>query len=152
MFLISKKANDLTGPNHKVIGLATICIVFYIVCCLCRYCSILEGCFKVVHRIDFNCSLLISVLVPLSYLPILNHFLLVESWNLIHWWSGLCHAFSLTLTTKALYRCSLRWFETRSCKPTPRDLPSSSVQLRTLYIKVRSWPTWSICNRKTWIS
>jgi hypothetical protein len=35
----------------------------------------------------------------------------------------------------ALYQCSLRWFEACSCKPTPKDLPSSSVQLRTLYIK-----------------
>jgi hypothetical protein len=55
--------------------------------------------------------------------------------SLIHTWHGLCHAFSLTLTTTALYRCSLRGFEACSCKPTPRGLPSSSVQLRTLYIK-----------------
>ena len=41
-----------------------------------------------------------------------------------------CHAFSLTLTTMALYHCSLRWFEARSCKPAPRDLPSSLVQPR----------------------
>ncbi|MEN6318662.1 MAG: hypothetical protein ABFD82_07900, partial [Syntrophaceae bacterium] len=37
---------------------------------------------------------------------------------------------SLTLTTLALYQCSLRWFEARSCKPTSRDLPSSLVQPR----------------------
>ena len=36
---------------------------------------------------------------------------------------------------------SLRCFEACSCKPTPRDLPSSLTQLRTLYIKVRSWRT-----------
>jgi hypothetical protein len=36
---------------------------------------------------------------------------------------------------KALYRYSLRWFEACSCKPAPRGLPSSLVQLRTLYIK-----------------
>ena len=55
--------------------------------------------------------------------------------SLIHTGHGLGHAFPLTLTTTALYRCSLRWFEACSCKPTPRGLPSSSVQLRTLYIK-----------------
>lgn len=37
-------------------------------------------------------------------------------------------AFSLTLTTTALYRCSSRWFGTRACTPIPRDLPSSSIQ------------------------
>jgi hypothetical protein len=45
-----------------------------------------------------------------------------------------CHAFPLTLTTTALYRCSLRWFEACSCKPAPRGLPSSSLQLTTLCI------------------
>jgi hypothetical protein len=43
--------------------------------------------------------------------------------------------FALTLTTAALYQCNLRWFEACSCKPSPKGLPSSSVQLRTLYIK-----------------
>ena len=38
--------------------------------------------------------------------------------------------FSLTLTTQALYPCSLRCFGTCSCKPTPRGLPSSPVQPR----------------------
>ena len=38
-----------------------------------------------------------------------------------------CEAFSLTLTTLALYQRSLRWFETCTCKPTPRGLPSSFV-------------------------
>ncbi|MGB2927856.1 MAG: hypothetical protein WBB70_02990, partial [Desulfobacterales bacterium] len=55
-----------------------------------------------------------------------------------------CGTFSLTLTTLALYQRSLRWFEACSCKPAPRDLPSSFVQLRTplIYIlKVRSWRT-----------
>ena len=33
--------------------------------------------------------------------------------------------FPTTLTTKALDLCSLRWFETYSCKSAPRDLPSS---------------------------
>jgi len=57
--------------------------------------------------------------------------------SLIPTWHGLCHAFALTLTTKALYQCSLRWFEACSCKPTSSPAPagSSSVQLRTLYIK-----------------
>jgi len=32
-------------------------------------------------------------------------------------------------------------FEACSCKPAPRGQPSSFVQLRTLYIKVRSWRT-----------
>ena len=41
--------------------------------------------------------------------------------------------FSLTLTTPALYQRSLRRFETCSCKPAPRGLPSSFVQLRTLF-------------------
>jgi hypothetical protein len=49
--------------------------------------------------------------------------------------------FSSTLTTMALYQCSLRCFGACSCKPTPRDLPSSLAQLHTLYIKVRSWRT-----------
>jgi hypothetical protein len=39
--------------------------------------------------------------------------------------------FSLTLTTLALYQSSLRWFETCSCKPVPRGLPSSFEQLHT---------------------
>jgi hypothetical protein len=42
-----------------------------------------------------------------------------------------CETFSSTLTTMALYHSSLRWFEARSCKPAPRGLPSSSVQLHT---------------------
>jgi hypothetical protein len=50
--------------------------------------------------------------------------------------------FPLTLTTVALYQSRLRRFEACSCKPAPRDLPSSLVQLRTLYIKVRSWRTY----------
>ena len=45
--------------------------------------------------------------------------------------------FSLTLTTPALYQRSLRWFEACSCKPAPRDLPSSFVQLRTLLIYIK---------------
>jgi len=36
--------------------------------------------------------------------------------------------FSSTLTTKALYLSSLRWFEISSYQPTPRDLPSSFIQ------------------------
>src|SRR5664280_2163558 len=39
-------------------------------------------------------------------------------------------AFSLTLTTMALYQCSLRWFEACSCKPAPRGLPLSFMRLR----------------------
>ncbi len=54
---------------------------------------------------------------------------------LIHTCRDLCPDFSLTLTTMALYQCSLRWFEACSCKPTSRGPPSSSVQLRTLYVK-----------------
>jgi len=45
----------------------------------------------------------------------------------------LSHDFSLMLTTLALDQGSLRWFEAFSCKPAPRDLPSSSTQLH--YIK-----------------
>lgn len=41
-----------------------------------------------------------------------------------------CHAFSLTLTTLALYQCSSRWFEASSCKTASRDLPSSLAQPR----------------------
>ena len=37
--------------------------------------------------------------------------------------------FPSTLTTMALYQCSLGWFETRSCKPISRDLPSSPMKL-----------------------
>ena len=55
--------------------------------------------------------------------------------SLIPTWHSPCHAFSSTLTTKAFDLSSLRWFEACSCKPAPRGLPSSSVQLRTLYIK-----------------
>lgn len=39
-------------------------------------------------------------------------------------------AFSSTLTTRTLNPRSLRWFGACSCKPTPRDLPSSSVKHR----------------------
>src|SRR4030042_4874898 len=38
--------------------------------------------------------------------------------------------FPSTLTTRALYPCSLRRFGTCSCKPVPRGLPSSLVQPR----------------------
>jgi len=37
--------------------------------------------------------------------------------------------FSLSLTTNALNKCSIRWFETSSCKPVPRGPPSSLIQL-----------------------
>jgi len=33
-----------------------------------------------------------------------------------------CSTFSLTLTTMALYLCSLRWFETCPCRPVSRGL------------------------------
>ncbi len=49
--------------------------------------------------------------------------------------------FPKTLTTLALYQRSFRWFEACSCKPASRGPPSSFAQLRTLYIKVRSWRT-----------
>jgi hypothetical protein len=39
-----------------------------------------------------------------------------------------CPAFSSTLTTTALDRCSLRRFEAYSCKSAPRGLPSSLMQ------------------------
>ena len=48
----------------------------------------------------------------------------------------LCRDFSLTLTTPALYQRSLRQFETSSCKPVPRGLPSSFAQLHTLYFYI----------------
>jgi len=38
--------------------------------------------------------------------------------------------FPSTLTTRAFDPCSLRRFGARSCKPAPRGLPSSPVQLR----------------------
>ena len=41
-----------------------------------------------------------------------------------------CGTFSLTLTTLAFDQSSLRWFGACPCKPAPRDLPSSLVQLR----------------------
>ncbi len=43
-----------------------------------------------------------------------------------------CPAFSLTLTTSALYQSSLRWFKACSCKPALRGPPSSFVKLHTL--------------------
>ena len=46
-----------------------------------------------------------------------------------------CEAFSLTLTTLALYQRSLRWFEASTCMAASRDLPSSLVQHRTLEYK-----------------
>ncbi|MDH3921782.1 MAG: hypothetical protein OES28_03060, partial [Desulfobulbaceae bacterium] len=42
-----------------------------------------------------------------------------------------CEAFSLTLTTLALYQRSLRWFETSTCMVASRGLPSSLVLHRT---------------------
>jgi hypothetical protein len=45
--------------------------------------------------------------------------------------------FSLTLTTLALYQRSLRRFETCSCKPVPRGLPSSFAQLCTLSLYLK---------------
>ncbi len=39
-------------------------------------------------------------------------------------------AFSLTLTTRALYTCSLRWFGAYSCQSAPRGPPSSHGQHR----------------------
>jgi hypothetical protein len=38
-----------------------------------------------------------------------------------------------TFTTAILYRSSFQWFGTRSCKPIPRDLPSSVVQFDTSF-------------------
>jgi len=46
--------------------------------------------------------------------------------------TGSSPAFSSTLTTKALYRCSLRWFGAFPCRPAPKGLPSSPVQHRYL--------------------
>jgi hypothetical protein len=39
-------------------------------------------------------------------------------------------AFSATLTTPALYRRSLRWFEASPCRAAPEDLPPSPAQQR----------------------
>ncbi|WP_341819268.1 hypothetical protein [Wolbachia endosymbiont (group A) of Brachyopa scutellaris] len=39
-------------------------------------------------------------------------------------------AFSITLTTLALYQSSLWLFEACSCKPAPRGPPSSTAQLQ----------------------
>ena len=50
--------------------------------------------------------------------------------SLTHTCSGYCpDALTPTLTTTALYRSSLEWFEARFWKPTPKGLPSSLVQL-----------------------
>jgi len=42
---------------------------------------------------------------------------------LAHTCRDLCLDFSSTLTTMALYQCSLRWFGTCSCKPVPGAYP-----------------------------
>src|SRR6187431_1921358 len=47
------------------------------------------------------------------------------------------------LTTTALYRSSLAWFEACSWKPTPKGLPSSHMQLRAQF--VRSFSTFLFC-------
>src|SRR3954470_2689097 len=47
------------------------------------------------------------------------------------------------LTTTALYRSSLAWFEACSWKPTPKGLPSSHRQLRAQF--VRSFSTFLFC-------
>ena len=39
-------------------------------------------------------------------------------------------AFSLTLTTNALYKCRLGWFETNAWTPVSEDLPPSLLQPR----------------------
>src|SRR5215831_10619812 len=41
------------------------------------------------------------------------------------------HAVSASLTTPALNRRSMRWFEAIPCRTTPEDLPPSPAQLRT---------------------
>jgi hypothetical protein len=42
------------------------------------------------------------------------------------------NAFSSSLTTKALYSSSMKWFDASFRKPTPRGLPSSYIQLQFL--------------------
>jgi hypothetical protein len=51
--------------------------------------------------------------------------------------------FPSALTTMAFDHSRRRWFETRSCKPVPRGLPSSVKQLRTTrpHSLSRSWRT-----------
>ena len=60
-------------------------------------------------------------------------------------------AFSVTLTTLALDQRSLRWFGTCPCRPVPRDLPSSFVQLLHSYRSsrtiVHSWHTYAVIKR-----
>lgn len=48
----------------------------------------------------------------------------------LHWsyLTGSCPAFSLPLTTTALYHSSVEWFEATSCKAAPRDLLSSCIK------------------------
>jgi len=53
--------------------------------------------------------------------------------------TGSSPAFSLTLTTMALYQCSLRWFEARSCKPTSRGLPSSFLYFYVAHLHLQSF-------------
>jgi hypothetical protein len=71
--------------------------------------------------------------VPSSGFDIVSDFRHVLSGSLAfvfltHTWQTHGSAFSPTFTTMAFDLCSLRWFETSSCKPVPRDLPSSSVK------------------------
>jgi hypothetical protein len=59
-----------------------------------------------------------------------------------------CPAFSSTLTTLALYRCSLRWFGAFPRRTAPKGLPSSPAQHRYLGnhlpSALRSWHNTSV--------
>ncbi len=58
------------------------------------------------------------------------------------------YAFSITLTTLALYQSSLWLFEACSCKPAPRGPPSSIVQLSHLVCSFLNIPCVSTAHKK----
>ena len=82
----------------------------------------------------------------LKFVPgqrLLPGFDIVSTLSTLHQWFVFTHlhniylmhffflcTFSLTLTTKALYLCSLRWFEIYPCRSISRGLPSSFMQHR----------------------
>ncbi len=58
------------------------------------------------------------------------------------------YAFSITLTTLALYQSSLWLFEACSCKPAPRGPPSSIVQLSHLVCSFLNIPCVSTAHKR----
>jgi hypothetical protein len=62
-----------------------------------------------------------------------------------------CRAFSATLTTSALNRRSLRWFDASPCRATPEGLPPSFAQLRTFSHDDPLHRPSFLCSWHTWI-